>query len=299
MTVPAAYLGIIVIWSTTPLAIQWSSEGVGFLFGVTVRMLIALVVCLFLLRVLKISMRWQGKEGMTYLASSLGIYFAMISVYWGAQFIPSGLISVLYGLLPIATAVISAIWFRESLYQPARIFSLVLGVLGLYVIFNPTFDLDGKNNLLLGALGVLISVVIHAISMVWIKKIAADEVNPLAMTAGGLVIATPLYVLTWGVADAQWPDSVLPTVMYSIVYLSVIGSVVGFVLYYYVLKKLAAAVVSLITLVTPVCALVLGYWVNNERLEAYMIFGVILIMLALITHQCSLLFGRKKLGVND
>ena len=292
MTVPAAYLGIILIWSTTPLAIQWSSEGVGFLFGVTVRMFIAVSVCIILLRLLRITLRWQGQEGMTYLASSMGIYLAMMSVYWGAQFIPSGLVSVLYGLLPIATTLVSAIWFRESFYQPKKLFSLVLGVLGLFVIFSPTFDIDGGDLMFFGALGVLASVIIHAVSMVWIKRIGA-EVNPLAMTTGGLVIATPLYLLTWGLVDGHWPESVLSSAALSIVYLGVIGSVVGFVLYYYVLKNLAAEAVSLITLITPVCALMLGYWINNERLDVYMLFGVVLIMLALITHQFSTLYEKK------
>ena len=44
MSVPAAYLGVIPIWSTTPLAIKWSGKDVGFLFGVTSRMLMGVVV---------------------------------------------------------------------------------------------------------------------------------------------------------------------------------------------------------------------------------------------------------------
>ncbi|MDX1336059.1 MAG: EamA family transporter, partial [Gammaproteobacteria bacterium] len=44
MSVPAAYMGIIMIWATTPLAIKWSGESVGFLFGVSARMLIGLAV---------------------------------------------------------------------------------------------------------------------------------------------------------------------------------------------------------------------------------------------------------------
>ncbi|HID49904.1 MAG TPA: EamA family transporter, partial [Chromatiales bacterium] len=49
MSVPAAYVGIIIVWSTTPLAIKWSGEGAGFLFGVSARMLLGAVVCLLLL----------------------------------------------------------------------------------------------------------------------------------------------------------------------------------------------------------------------------------------------------------
>ncbi|MBU2479196.1 MAG: EamA family transporter, partial [Gammaproteobacteria bacterium] len=46
MSMPAAFLGVILIWSTTPLAIQWSSEGGGFLFGVAARMWLGALFCL-------------------------------------------------------------------------------------------------------------------------------------------------------------------------------------------------------------------------------------------------------------
>ena len=46
MSVPLAYIGVIIIWSTTPLAIKWSGGDAGFLFGVTARMLIGLLFSL-------------------------------------------------------------------------------------------------------------------------------------------------------------------------------------------------------------------------------------------------------------
>ena len=46
MSVPAAYLGVIIIWSTTPLAIKWSGDDVGFQFGVAARMLVGLAALL-------------------------------------------------------------------------------------------------------------------------------------------------------------------------------------------------------------------------------------------------------------
>ena len=49
MSIPAAYLGIVLIWSTTPLAIQWSTQGTGFAFAVLARMLIGVIVAALLL----------------------------------------------------------------------------------------------------------------------------------------------------------------------------------------------------------------------------------------------------------
>ena len=43
-----AYLLVIIIWSTTPLAIKWSGESVGFIFGVSARMLIGAVLAMAL-----------------------------------------------------------------------------------------------------------------------------------------------------------------------------------------------------------------------------------------------------------
>lgn len=295
MTVPLAYLGVILIWSTTPLAIQWSSAGVGFLFSVTVRMAIAVAVCALLVRILRISMRWRGAELLVYVASSMGIYCAMLCVYWGAQYIPSGLVSVIYGLLPIVTTLVASVWFRESLLQPAKLLGLLLGVIGLYVIFASRIELPGGQHLMLGVMGVLASVTLHAISMVWVKRLNVD-VHPVAITTGGLMIAMPLYLLTWFIADGHWPGLITAQALGAIVYLGIVGSVVGFILYFYVLKKLAPEVVALITLITPVCALILGYWVNHERLDGQVVTGVMLILSALLVHQWGL-FNRKKLDV--
>ena len=88
-----SYLGVIVIWSTTPLAIQWSGQEVGFLFGVAGRMVIGCVLALALVMVLRLPMAWHKQAGQTYLAAGMGIYGAMMCVYWSAQFVPSGWIS--------------------------------------------------------------------------------------------------------------------------------------------------------------------------------------------------------------
>ena len=94
MSITAAYLGIIIIWSTTPLAIKWSGDGPGFLFGVTSRMLIGLFICLLILAFMRVRLQWHRQAVYTYLAASLGIFGSMLLVYWGAQYITSGMVSV-------------------------------------------------------------------------------------------------------------------------------------------------------------------------------------------------------------
>jgi len=282
VSVPAAYIGIIIIWSTTPLAIQWSSEDVGFLFAVTARMCVAVILCLILLVLLRLRLSWVGPERQSYIASALGIYGAMICVYWGAQFIPSGLVAVVYGLFPLVTTIMAPLWLKETLWRPGKLVGIFLALIGLIVIFDPRVQLDTA--MLFGVSGVLASVFLHATSMLWVKKTGGD-VGALKLTTGGLVIAVPLYIITWFVMDGQWPTAITFKTGGAILYLGIIGSVVGFFLFYYALKHLPADAIAITTLITPVTALSIGHWVNGEQFAPQIFIGTVIILMGLVFHQ--------------
>lgn len=170
MSVPAAYLGIILIWSTTPLAIKWSGEGAGFLFGVSARMILGTVICLLILKLMKTRIRWHKQALLTYFAAAIGIYGAMLSVYWGAQFIPSGMISVLFGMTPLLTAVLAALILNEVSLTYTKVAGIVLAVIGLTLIFRT--NLVMKDGAVLGIILVLFSTLLHSFSTVMVKKLA-------------------------------------------------------------------------------------------------------------------------------
>jgi drug/metabolite transporter (DMT)-like permease len=294
MSVPAAFVGVILIWSTTPLAIQWSSEGAGFLFGVAARMWLGALVCLALMGALSVPLPRHAAALRTYLAAGLGIFGAMTCVYWGAQFIPSGLISVLYGLTPMVTGLLAALWLGERAFSAARILGMLLGLGGLAVIFGR--GLIGHQIAVPGVLGVLASVVIHSVSSVWVKRIGA-EVPAMAVAGGGLLVAAPLYLLAWLLFDGSAPQALTPRAGAAIVYLGLVGSVVGFVLFYFVLKRMAASRIALITLVTPVLALWLGHGMNGETIDIQVVSGTALILSGLAAHQWGdRLFAREAGG---
>ena len=111
---PAAFIGVVLIWGTTPLAIKWSGEGVGYLFGVSSRMVIGLILALLVLKLMGLSLPWHAKARRTYIAAGLGIFVAMTAAYWSAQYIPSGWISVMFGLTPIVTGLMARVWLTEQ-----------------------------------------------------------------------------------------------------------------------------------------------------------------------------------------
>ncbi len=282
MSVPAAYFGVVLIWSTTPLAIQWSSLEVGYLFGVSARMVISLVLCLAVIALWRVCFPWHLAARQVYLLSSLGTFGAMLCVYWGAQYISSGLVAVIYGAMPIVTAVISALLLKEGVWRVGKIAGMVIGMLGLIIVFDPR--MPNNPDAWKGVLAVFISTILHSLSMVLIKRAQVD-IPPLSVVAGGLIIAVPLYLFSAIATGVSWPVDIPDRAMGSILYLGVIGSLFGFVLFYYLLKHLSTPSISMITLITPVFALVLGALVNNEIINLTILLGTALILLGLAVHQ--------------
>lgn len=284
MSVPVAYLGVILIWSTTPLGIQWSAQGTSFSFAVMARMLIGLVICLLLLRATRTVFPFTPAARQLYAISGLSMFVAMLLTYWGALHIPSGLISVIFGLSPLVTGVFAALWLSERTLTPLRLTGLGVALVGLWLIFGQPWPGDGTQATL-GTLAVVAGMMTQALGLVWIKRINLLA-SPLAITTGSLGVATPLFVLAWLIADsARLPPDIKPRASAAIIYLGVLGSVVGFTLYYYIIKHLDAGRVALIMLLTPVTALLLGQTLNNEFIPAMGWAGIALIGAGLVLYE--------------
>ena len=282
MRIPLTYISVILLWATTPLAIKWSGEGPGFLFGVTARMTIGMACILLVLALMRQGLAWHRKARLTYLAVAVQIYGSMLAVYWAAQFIPSGWISVIFGLTPLMTALLAAVFLGERSLTLGRCLAYGLGVSGLAVMFGSALQLGV--DAVLGISGVLVSALLQSASSVWIKRIAA-KLPALSQVAGGLLLALPAYLLTWIIADGHWPTALTTTSLAAIIYLGVIATTLGFVLYYYLLTHLPATKVALITLVSPLLALMLGHFINHEPLTMKLVTGTLLILAALLAHE--------------
>lgn len=288
-TVIMAYLLVIIIWSTTPLAIKWSGESVGFIFGVAVRMLIGTVLALALTLIYFKKLPLHQAAIKVYLAATLAIFGAMTATYWGAQFVSSGLISIVFGLTPIVTAWMAARFLHENSLTLPKILGSLLGLCGLLVIFFEQIKLGSQALMGLGA--VLLAVVLHSLSSIWIKHIDA-KLPALVVTAGGLLFSLPLFLVMYMVFAEPLPVPIPARPMWSVVYLGVMGSVVGFVCFYYVLSNLQASTVALITLLTPVSALWLGNMLNAEPLTKVIVVGTLLVLSGLAIHQWSFRLSR-------
>lgn len=296
MSVPAAYLAVLVIWSTTPLAVAWSSETVHPVMAAWLRMALAAVLGLVLVRVFGLQLPWHRTALKSYGYAVLGVFGAMFCTYLAVAYVPTGLISVMYGLSPLLSGLLGQRLLGEKPFAPHQWIAFILSLGGLAQIFLDDLVLKGDG--LPGMLLLVAAVVLFALSGVMVKRVGAD-VHPLPATVGALLVSLPLFGVAWLLLDGT-----LPTLDFSshspwaILYLATFGSLVGFVCYFYVLRHLPASTVALVTLATPAFALMLGSWLNDERLTVSLVLGSILITLGLALYFWGgrLLRPRRKLA---
>ncbi|OKY26369.1 DMT family transporter [Thalassotalea sp. PP2-459] len=285
MRVPIAYLAVVIIWSTTPLGIVWSSESVHPTMAVLLRMLIAWLIGMSIILTCRIAMPWHKTALKLYGFSSVGIFGGMSFSYMAATYISSGLMSLVFGLAPILSGFLAQKMLSEPRFSLTKKVALVAALIGLLIVCIDNIAL--KSDAYIGIGLILAGVFFFSVSGVLIKSVPM-AINPIATTVGALTFSVPLFFSLWLIFDGsipfeQWQFRSIA----AIIYLGIFGSLLGFIAYFYVLQKLSASTVALVTMITPVLALILGYVFNNEQLTPKIIVGAIFVICGLSCFQWS------------
>lgn len=270
-----AFIACVLIWGSTWLAIKVGYEGVGALTGAALRFGLAAVMLAGIALATRRSLRLRGRDlrlALFVAASTFVLDYGLI--YWAEQALTSGLTAVLFATLPFSTGLFAWLLLREA-PTARKLGGAALGLLGLAVLFGDSLRLDAA--LLVPMLAVLAATVLASASGVAMKKWGRDVDNvalfAVAMGAGsaglfawafaaGERIALPSTAIAWA----------------SVAYLAVFGSVVGFLLYYWLLRTHDVVKLSLVAILIPLVALALGAATLGETLGLAQLAGVALVL---------------------
>lgn len=274
--IPLLYALVCLIWGSTWLAIKIGLEGVPPFLGAGLRFSLAASILWILVYAGGLSPRLtpRGRRA-ALIAGVLGFGIGYSLVYWAETRVATGLVAVLCAVAPLSTALLTAFVARTETLTPRKAAGVAIGIAGVAVLFWPQGGVASADAL--GLLAAFVSSVGASGNLVaqslWSRKDDARVLNAWSMTLGAALLLGLSLAFERGAAVTWTPANVG-----AIFYLAILGTVVAFLSYYKLIHALPATQVSMITLIFPVVAILLGRVVLGETLSANAGIGIALIM---------------------
>ncbi len=202
---------------------------------------------------------------------------------WAQQDVPSGIAALLVGTIPLWFAILARIFMGERL--GGRAFAgLILGFAGLALLVDPSGEEGAKP---IGALVIVLGALGWSAGSIYSQRSALPKDTLLGAAMGMLAGGVLLSVFSAG--RGEWNDATFTTdALLATAYMVVVGSLIGFSAYVWLLKTVPASTVSTYAYVNPVIAVLLGWAFNDE-----VITGRTLVAGAAIVVGVALMVSRS------
>jgi len=293
LKIVSVYVMLCFIWGSTWLTIRVGLESLTPIYSAGIRFSLASIFIIILMKFKGVRLQWDKLSIKLYLI--MGFFSFVIPfglVYWAQQFVPSGISSVLFAVYPFFVAIFSYISISKESVDRFKIIGIMFGFLGIVIIFSDSFG-DDITDYLLGMIAIVLSGIMQASIAVTIKKYG-HHLHPLAMNFIPMLIAGILMLII-GLAFENTSSNVYGRdAILSILYLAFFGSVITFTSYYWLLKKINLVILSLIAFITPIVALILGYFLYDEQLSTRHFIGSSFVLFGVLAANLGNLFKMRK-----
>jgi len=278
MKARVVFLLLCCIWGSTWLFIKLGLRDLPPVSFAAVRFLLAssvlfAIVAARRVRLPRTSSEWALIAGTGVLAFTLNYGL----LFWGEQHISSGLAALLQATIPVFGLLIAHLHLPGERLTAWKMAGALLGVVGVGVIFSNQLGAEG-GMAARGSAAVVAGAACVAYANVLVKARGA-QLDPAVLAAGQMACGlVPLFA--FGLAFEGNPVSFHWTTLavVSLLYLTLVGSVAAFLLYYWLVRNMDVTKTMLIALVTPLAAVLLGMAVLGERLTWRVVAGGALIM---------------------
>ena len=280
MSNTALFLVPALIWGSTWHAITWQLGTVAEEVSVTYRFAAAALLlalgCVATRRSLRFSLRDHA------FLAGLGLLMICVNynfIYWAERIVVSGLVAVVYSTIVFMTPIGMRIAFGVPL-QPRIFVAATLGVSGVALLFLPELKAAGQG----GSVAFGIALVLAAVAACAAGNLIAVRnhnagIPTIPGTAWAMAYGTLFAAAVAWVNGAAWTFDARPGYVLSLAYLAVFGSVVAFVTYFTLLKRVGAGPSSYIAVATPVIALLVSTLFEGYRWTWVAGLGVLLAVL--------------------
>ncbi len=276
--IPAAWVTLCVVWSSTWLAIKVGLRDLPPISFVAIRFVIAAAI-LVLISAGRVRLGPLRRSDYVLLAFTGLLMFGLnyTLLFWGELHVSSGLAAVLQATIPIF-GMIFAHWFLpEEPLRWQRLMGAFVALGGVMLICARLLSFNGLMAFW-GGVGIALGGGAAAFSNVLIKK-RAISIAPAMLAAWQMIFGViPLVVLGFVVDGSPMRFHWTSTSIFCLLYLAVIGSSLTFLLLYWLLPRMTVTNLQTISLITPPGAVMLGWALGGEKFPLWSLFGTALVL---------------------
>jgi drug/metabolite transporter (DMT)-like permease len=219
---------------------------------------------------------------------SQGIPFFFL--FWGEQYISSGLAGILNGTVPIWTLLFSLISPKTRNFSLAKSLGLLTGLLGISIIFWPSLSFNNTQHYFLGTVSVLLMAISYSIGNLLNQRMLSGHIK--------LDFYANIYHQHWAslafltltsLCFENWPNKTLllhaPLLWTASIYMGLFSTALAWIIYYHLIREWDAVRASVVMYVVPIMAILWDYvFFHNHPLWTENL-GVIIILLGIILIQ--------------
>lgn len=283
------WLILCLIWGTTWIFIKVGLEDLPPIAFASSRFILAVIILFFIIRIQKIPLPRTAKEWRIIALTGIlqfSVNYSM--VFWAEQYITSGLAAVLQAMITVFGLVLAWIFLPNERITKLKIIAVAIGIVGVGVIFYDQLKVQSLMAFL-GCLGVVIGSYAAAQASILVKS-KGGAFHPAALLFCQMLCGLPAIIVYSLIAEGNplnfnWTWRAAACVLY----LTVLGTIAAFWLYYWLLSKIESTKAMMISLVTPLLAVVIGWIVLGEKLPPQTGIGG-----ALIIASIGLIVFRKR-----
>lgn len=284
MTMLVLFVVMCLIWGATWLAMKLGVQTVPPVFFAGTRFVIAGLALLLLAWV-----RGEARSldryafGRLVLVQLLMVVLTYAPLFWGIQYVPSGLTAVLdLALMPVSLIGFGLL-LGEERWASSRAAALGFGFAGLAVLFGPQLVVPTDWMGLLGSAAIVFSAVVYSLGSViarpLTRTISAGFMSGLTMLPGGLVLALGALAFEPGALSAarfNWGVAAWSGWLFLVLF----GSLIAFTAYMRLIAVWGPARAGSYAYVSPIIAVLLGVLVMGEQISLRDGVGMVLLLVA-------------------
>lgn len=287
------WLILCLIWGSTWIFIKIGLSDLPPITFSAARFGLAILILAPLIKLFGFSMpRTKSEWKLMALTGFLQFSLNYSAVFWSEQYIESGLAAVLQSMITVFGLLLAWIFLPAEKITKRKIAGVALGIIGVSIIFIDQLRVEDWMAFA-GCVAIVLGAYAAAQSSILVKAKGSD-LHPASLLFAQMICGYPA-ILAYALIKEGSPLNLnwSWTAILCVVYLTVAGTIAAFWLYYWLLSRIESTKAMMISLVTPLLAVVIGAVVLGEKLPPQTYFGG-----ALIIASIGLIVLRRRSGRN-